>query len=400
MEEEANLGEYASLIMTTLQFVDVLEDDAVLYRQTIDRARRMLASVEQREPLGTNKAGEGPLFLDGLAVAYLAGMGLLDDLHRSARKFQVHPSTVTEIEQLIGTEVESQRTLDVLSQLRIWLRDGIVTGRVTVMPRPQSSKEEDVGIETRVLQEMLNDIGTADAVLMDDRMAGALGRVTDRSGHAAPIVDTLDLLHDFTRTELLSPQDRFHRHHLLRARGFVCIPVELEEIEGYLATREPDPVTGLLRESAELRTIRENLQRPRSTTIVQQPAETPYLDRLRIIGFIAVRNLWADTSVPPTAVARTEWLWRNLMSTPIDWAHTIADPAGVVPPTTGFLNEVSGLLLTLPIADLERARAFRDWIQAVILTPLETGSPGILHDLAGVIDTHIRRLANEWTIKN
>ena len=298
-------------------------------------------------------------------------------------------------------EAESQRTLEVVSQLRIWLRDGIATGRVTVMPRPQSAEVEDMGIETRVLQELLSDIGTADAVLIDDRMAGAQGRVTDRSGRTAPIVDTLDLLHDFTRAGLLSPQDRFHRHHLLRARGFVCIPVELEEIEGYLATREADPVTGLLRETAELRTIRENLQRLRSTTIAQQPAETVYLDRLRITGFIAVRNLWADTSVPvPTAIARTEWLWRNLMLTPVDWAHTIVDPAGVIPTTTGFLNEVSGLLLTIPVADLERARAFRDWIQAVILTPLVTGSPEILHDLARIMDTHIRRLANEWTTKN
>ena len=401
MEEEANLGDYAPLVMTTLQFVDVLEDDGVLYRQTIDRARRMLASLEQREPFGTNKPGEGPLFLDGLAVAYLAGIGLLDDLHRSAREFQVHPSTVTEIEQLIGTEAESQRVLDALSELRIWLRDGIATGRVTVMPRPQSSKEEDMGIETRVLQEMLTDIGTADAVLIDDRMAGAQGRVTDRSGHMAPIVDTLDLLHDFTRTGLLSSQDRFHRHHLLRSRGFVCIPVELDEIQGHLATRKPDPSTGVLRENAELRGIRENLQRLRSTTIVQQPAETPYLDRLRITGFLAIRNIWADTSIPiPTAIARTEWLWRNLMSTPIDWAHTIVDPAGVIPPTTGFLNEVSGLLLTIPVANLERARAFRDWIQAVILTPLETGSPEVLRDLAGILNAHIRRLANEWTFKN
>jgi len=60
MEEEANLGEYASLVMTTLQFVDVLETDAVLDRHTSDRARRLLAPLEQREPLGTNKAGERP----------------------------------------------------------------------------------------------------------------------------------------------------------------------------------------------------------------------------------------------------------------------------------------------------------------------------------------------------
>jgi hypothetical protein len=253
-----------------------------------------------------------------------------------------------------------------------------------------------MGLQTRVLQELVGDIGTADAVLIDDRMAGALGRVTDRSGHAAPIVDTLDLLHELTRSGLLSSQGRFHGHHVLRARGFMCIPVELEEIQGYLATAEADPNTGLLRETAELRAIRENLQRLRSTTILQQPAETVYLDRIRFTGFLALRNLWGDASIPiPTAKARTEWIWHNLMLTPIDWAHTIVDPAGVIAPTTGFLNVVSGLLLTIANNDLERARAIRAWIDADVLAPLERVSSEILDELARLMITRLRGLVND-----
>jgi hypothetical protein len=258
-----------------------------------------------------------------------------------------------------------------------------------------------MGLQTRVLQELVSDIGTADAVLIDDRMAGALGRVTDRSSHAAPIIDTLDLLNEFTRSGLLSSQDRFHGHHLLRARGFICIPVELEEIQAYLATAEPDPETGLLRENAELRVIRQNIQRLRSTTIVQQPAETIYLDRIRITGFLALRSLWADASVPiPTARARTEWLWHTLMLTPIDWAHTIVNPAGVVAPKTGFLNELSGLLLTIPNNDLERARAFRDWIDAEVLAPLERVSSESLDELAHIMITRLRGLVDERAVEH
>jgi tetratricopeptide (TPR) repeat protein len=396
MEQEARLGEYAPLVMTTLQFLDVLEADAVLDRQTSDRARHMLTSLEQREPLGTNKPGEGPIFLDGLAVTYLSGAGVLDELHRSTREFHIHPATVAEIDQLIRTEAEADRTIEVLSRLRIWLRDCIETGLVKVMPRCPPSEPEDMGLQTRVLQELVGDIGTADAVLIDDRMAGALGRVTDRSGHAAPIVDTLDLLHELTRSGLLSSQGRFHGHHVLRARGFMCIPVELEEIQGYLATAEADPNTGLLRETAELRAIRENLQRLRSTTILQQPAETVYLDRIRLTGFLALRNLWRDASIPiPTAKARTEWLWHNLMLTPVDWAHTIVDPAGVIAPTTGFLNVVSGLLLTIANNDLERARAIRAWIDEDVLAPLERVSSETLDELARLVITRLRGLVND-----
>jgi tetratricopeptide (TPR) repeat protein len=401
MQQNADLGEYASVVMTTLQFVDALEAEAVLDGQTSECARQMLTPLEVGEPLGTSCVGEGPVFLDGLALAYLYSAGLLDDLHRSDREFRIHRSTATEIEQLIQTEAEADRAIEVLTRLRIWLRDGIAAGRVIVMPRPRPFEEEDLGVQTRVLQELVSDIGTADAVLIDDRMVGSQGRVTDRSGRAAPIVDTLDLLHDLAGAGLLSPRERFHAHHVLRARGFMCIPLELEEIEGYLATRGPDGVTGRLVENAELRAIRENLQRLRSTTIVQQPAETPYLDRMRLTGFIAMRNVWQDNSIPiPTAVARTEWLWHNLMSTPIDWAHTIIDSTGVIAPRAGFMNEASSLLLAILTPDLERAQAFRKWVETTVLAPLEMASPDILDDLAGFVHSRIRGFADEWTSKN
>jgi hypothetical protein len=380
--------------MSTLQFLDVLEADAVVERQRGEQARRMFASIEHRPPLGSGQPGVGPLYLDGVAIAYLAGAGLLDDLSRSSRDLRVHPQTVVELEQLVRTEADAARSLEILTRVRAWLRDGIAAGHVQVLPRVRIGDEE-IGVGMRVLQELLGDIGASDAVLMDDRMAGAQWRATDRSGRTVPIIDTLDLLHEFVRQGLQTGQDRLHHHHVLRVRGLVCLPIEIEELEGYLARQQPDQETGFLRESAELRAIRENLERLRSTTIVQQPAETPYLDRLRLTGLLAIRNIWADVSVPvPTALARTEWLWQNLMCPPVDWAHTIVNPAGVVAPITGFLNEVSTLLM-LPVTDLDRGRAFRDWVEATILSPLQLMSTSALDDLTALIHAGIRGWIND-----
>ena len=340
MEQEADVGEYAPLVMTTLQFLHILDADAVIDRQSSERARRLLASIDQREPLGPNDLGTGPLFLDDVAVAYLVGAGLLDAIQRSTRDLQVHPLMVSRLDQLIHTEAETTRSLEVLSRLRLWLRDGITAGRIQVLPRIQVANE-DISLEMRVLQELLADFGAVDAILIDDRMLGLQWRATDRPGRNVPTVDTLDLLNEFVRVGSLSAEDRLHYHHRLRSRGFVCVPVELEELQHYLATRDADPETGQLRESAELRAIRQDLQRLRSTTILQQPAETPYLDRLRITGFLAIRSMWVDGAIPiRTAIARTDWIWRALMTTPLDWAHTIVDPTGVVNPTIGFVNEV------------------------------------------------------------
>jgi hypothetical protein len=114
-------------------------------------------------------------------------------------------------------------------------------------------------LEMRVLQELLADFGAVDAVLIEDRMLGVHWRATDQSGRNVPTIDTLDLLNEFARIGSITAEGRLHYHHRLRARGFVCLPVELEELRAYVAARDADPETGQLRESAELRAIRENL---------------------------------------------------------------------------------------------------------------------------------------------
>jgi hypothetical protein len=68
------------------------------------------------------------------------------------------------------------------------------------------------------------------------------------------------------------------------------------------------------------------------------------------------------------------------MTTPLDWAHTIVDSTGVVNPTIGFVNEVAALLM-LPVADVERGRAFRAWLEVNVLAPLELRSNSVLDEL-------------------
>jgi hypothetical protein len=64
------------------------------------------------------------------------------------------------------------------------------------------------------------------------------------------------------------------------------------------------------------------------------------------------------------------------------------------------MNEASSLLLAILTPDLERAQAFRNWVQATVLAPLELMSPEILDDLASFVHARIRGLADEWTSQN
>jgi len=405
MEKTADLGEHAPLVLTTGQFVKLLEDEAVLDADAAERARRSIPPGEDGEPLGTDvtPSDDVPIFLDDLAVSYVSQAGLLDALRASGRQFRVHAETIERIEQLIATETEASRSLDVLFRLREWLRDGIDSDKISVMPKPPRATgdepDEREEVPVRALRELLRDIGDCDAALIDDRMVGMHGRLTDAGNRAAPILDIFDVLHDLAVTDraILTLQRRWRVHHILRTRGVICVPLEIEELEERIQGREPDPETGFLRETAELRAIRENLGRMRSTAILQQPAETSYLDRLRLVGVMMIRKIWGDAGIPAaTAASRADWIWRHVVPAPTDWAHTIVDPVGVVPPARALAAQI-GFLMLPAIPEQERRRAFLEWVEATVLAPLATASPDVLDAVAVGVGRRIQEWSEEWS---
>jgi pimeloyl-ACP methyl ester carboxylesterase/tetratricopeptide (TPR) repeat protein len=396
MEAEAALGDWTPLVMAPQQLVASLEEEAVIDESTAADARRFLNSMDPRAVVGPADSGDGPLFLDELAISYLASAGLLESLRRSKRSFMVHPDLVTQVDQLIGTEADTARALEVLEKLRVWLRDTLKAGNAALMPRVPV-EDTDGGVRVRVLHELVADTGGSDAVFIDDRMAGSQVRVIDRTGRSAPIIDIFDVLNAFVRVGSMTPEANWHARYILRRRGFVSVPIDSEELEHYLRTRGPNAGSDGIQENAELRAIRENLYRLRSTTILRQPWETPYLDRLRIVGLFAIRAVWQDVNVPvETAIARSNWIWRYLIPTPTDWAHTIVDKAGVLEPSTGFANQISQLLL-LGGGDSARRIAFLAWVDREILEPLEVGSQGVLSDVVSLQRSRIREWVDEWT---
>lgn len=164
METSATLGVWATLVMTTTQLVDALETEAVLDQQTATGARALLASMDRGDPLGSDDAGDGPLFLDGLTISHLEDAGLLEQLRRSKRAFMVHPNLVGEVDPLIATESDTARSLDVLDRLRAWIRDSLAMDKVSLMPRARLGDIEG-GVRIRAFQELVTSVTGSDAVL-------------------------------------------------------------------------------------------------------------------------------------------------------------------------------------------------------------------------------------------
>ena len=136
--------------------------------------------------------------------------------------------------------------------------------------------------------------------------------------------------------------------------------------------------------------------RARSLEMVRQPAETLYLDSLRQTSLRVIFRLWQDESLPiEEAIILSEWIWRHLYPSPIDWARTIEDPAGVMPPKEALVSQLAAILQLSPVIKEERGKAFRTWVESTLVKPLLPANAELLDDVAKSVEAGLQRIAAE-----
>jgi hypothetical protein len=205
----------------------------------------------------------------------------------------------------------------------------------------------------------------------------------------------LDLLRLFQSQNVITENQRYEKLHRLRRSGFILVPVELDELEKHLRDAGIDQ-EGHLIENAELRILRQTLMRIRSLDIVQQPMENPFLDRLRFGSIIVIRQLWQNNDVSAEqAVAQSDWVWRNVAPSPLDWAYPVRDRSNIASQLDAFARHIALLLNPMSIGNGERYKIFRDWVEHAVLEPLLPVNADLIDRVATLIGTHIEALSME-----
>jgi hypothetical protein len=170
IEQHADLRDYAPLILTTCQLAQLMRSGALLDQELFDEASTFLNSVDLGEPPGPDLLGDGPLYLDELATTYLTTANLLEYVPRLVDDSIIHPETFEQAAGLVATEADASIGLQVLSRLRTWLRDGIGSGKISILPSAPTADRSDFPIPT--LRQLILNFGSSDAVLLDDRHLG------------------------------------------------------------------------------------------------------------------------------------------------------------------------------------------------------------------------------------
>lgn len=310
MEEHAELGAMATFVTDPVDVANALLREGRITHTKCD------VGIEYLQRTGSTARCDviagAPLFVDGLALQYLQQAKLLQPLINSEHVISIHQSTVDEWRALLATEPQTEEMKAALDDIRLVLRDGLISGKVQFLT--QSRRQRGQLNETALLpvMDLLEDISPVEAAVVDDRMFADNSSLTDSNGISVPLLSSLDLLDTLVTRGTMSADDYRDALHTLRGRCFFCIPISPVDLLFYIeGTSVHD---GQVREAVELRGIREYLARLHSTDVLCTQSDLEYLDSIWNCGTYVIAKLWANETMPlAETVAKADWIVANVI---------------------------------------------------------------------------------------
>jgi hypothetical protein len=375
MDRDAALGALEPRLADPLDVVRALREGGVITQASSDEAVEVL----QRMGMTSRQvvAPMAPLFLDGLTVQYLQSAKVLEPLLNSGHVVSIHKSTVDEWHALLATEPMTDELTKAIDSIRAAVRTGLMSGKVKFLAQSRKQREELSAITLLPMLDLLEDTTQIEVVVVDDRMFGNSTSLTDSNGRSVPILSSLDLLDVLTKRGRLSDASRREALHLLRSRCFFCIPIDAADLFFFLSQATVE--NGRLKETAELRTIRQYLARLNSTDVLCTASDLVYQDSLWRTGSLAIRKIWADPAISVAdASVKSDWVIASVLPSP-ELVMRFS-PNGEERFAEVLAAQLTGSMM-LSSGDNARRSAYALWLDRVQLSPLSPSNSSIL-DLA------------------
>ncbi len=314
MDQEAELGVYAEHLVTPAAIAVTLRDEGLIDGATFETATAYLNRVGGEYGGPPLRAGAA-VYLDRVAAESLSEAGLLTALVNSGRAAFVHTSAAEEWEALVATERHTTTMVEALERIRRSLRQGMAADKVRFLREGGRHEAEEYRFGPAELPviDILEDGGRVDAVCIDDRFLNSGPFLEDNRGRRVPLLCTLDILDLLVARDAMSGDQRRQDLNTMRRWGFFALPLDRDELVPLLKSRGVEG-DGELRESAELRIIRESLARLHSAEVLTSEADLEYLDHLWWSGIESIRELWADLGSSIDEIeARADWVLEHVM---------------------------------------------------------------------------------------
>ena len=400
MEREAALGDYADYLISTRAFVKILyEKKGIIDTEAFNRAYQYLTAQDRGGNSDKNQSLiDCQLYLDELSITYLQHVDLLNVVCNSGLELFVHSSTMTNQSALIEENREGIRLAETLTDIRLILRKALEDNRAIFLPRPRwendDEKFESFYQIAPTIANIVEDSGECDAVCVDDRFFNKHKAIIDRKDRSIPLVCITDILQYLGVQGVISTEQMHVGFHNLRQAGYAFIPILFAELERYLSNAPWDK-NGFLIESAEMRLMRQTLMRIRSLDMVILPEESPFLEQIQLSSVIVIRRIWSDESVAvEKAVELSNWVWRNIAPSPLEWVKSRREPPNKMDASEGFAHHYILLLKPMNLSR-ERYDAFLKWLEDDVFEPLLPANGDLIDSLADLVSKDIKNMVED-----
>ncbi|MGE0821637.1 MAG: esterase/lipase family protein [Candidatus Binatia bacterium] len=372
MEEEADLSSYAPYLCSCLAVVNKLKQRGQLTTSEERRARSYLSLQEKDWPHQPEIADNAVLYLDDLSVSHLQHLGLLEKLQPAGLVAYVSTRGIEEINALLRYEQLTSEMSTVIERIRSFLQTGIRTGRVKLgqMLNFDEAKETPLGHHPSL--SVFHLAADTQAIVVDDRFLNQHANIQHDSG-LTPITTTSDLLNGLQSQGTITCDKLFDCRTRLRQAGYLFVPVTIDELEHYIVAAEV--VDGRLRETAELKAIRENFLQIRMSLALQLPKEGPWLDAVISVFLFVLKAQWRPDVDEAVAIVRSEWLLHLLDLR--GWAHCFGRDGDAWLTNYGYSEPIQFLLLPPHNVGQEIAEKYLKWIEERLLTRIRQEEPGL-----------------------
>jgi hypothetical protein len=372
LEETVDLSALAPVLTDTRTVLAFLSSQGRIDAIIADAARAYLEQVDEGWPAPTGIDPGSKLYLDDLTVTYLDHVGLLEPLTRSVAAVFVPHEVGEHAEGILNYAEFTQEVLNSIERMRATLSAALEEGCVGFSARRLTEKEQD---EEDILEhyptiDLLSDLSQADLALADDRCLNKEPFWGDAAQRRVPVGSTLDLLLGLKKAGKLDDAAFWMARHKLRIAGFYAVPLEPEELDHHLGRAIVSD--GALRETPELKAIRESLALPKLVDAFM-PTEDHWLLTIRHTVFRALRDAWANDPDIAAAQAKADWLL-SIWPEPMAWCP---DPENETNWATARQQSATqiGLLMVFLGGDQARRDGYFEWLESRVLAPLRTNHP-------------------------
>jgi hypothetical protein len=386
METVADLGAFAQYVSDTREVLAYAKGEGLLKSEVAEEATRYITAADAGMPGAVAIEAGRNVYLDEVAVSYLAYTGVLMPVCQKHDRIFITPALEREINALIAHEQYAERVLECIEHVRDALATGLAEGIVVVADVDGVGDEDEDAPRAAPTVRLLSTSTPVEALVVDDKFVNCKGKWTARFGEAK-VATTLDVLEELARRKEIAPERLYQLRRDLREAGYALVGTDEDELLALIGAAEAKG--GKLVETSELRILRENVLLVMARKLLL-PREEPWVGGWVKAGMLALRSIWIGgqehTEVKANWVMGAMPDYWQFCPTPV--------PPGVWPKVRSAMAQRVILLFNVMLIPPERRATYRKWVEKRVLLPLESADPELLAEavagfkdvLKGVVD--------------